>query len=215
MKYIYKTYILYYIMSINVEYNTREINNLVCLNILKMLQRRKLIDDVDKIFTQISEDINKKAIIEFKLNNNIKCSIYSVNAKLSSIGQGTPIDEYLSSNSEIHKIIILKDPAKKVLKQILTEYKNSEFFLEHEMLEDIPLKSFIPEHKILNDDEKNELLSKFNENELSIILDTDMMARYYNAKVGDIFKIIRPSLSSGTSIFYRRVNHGSLDIIYS
>jgi DNA-directed RNA polymerase subunit H (RpoH/RPB5) len=42
-----------------------------------------------------------------------------------------------------------------------------------------------------------------------------MMARYYNAKVGNIFKIIRPSLSSGTSIFYRRVMHGSLDIIYN
>jgi len=202
-------------MSINVEYNTKEINNLVCLNILKMLHRRKIIDDVDKTFQKISEDINVKAIIEFELNNNTKCSIYSVNVKLSSIGQGTPIDEYLSTNLEIHKIIVLKDPAKKVLKQILTEYKNTEFFFEHEMLEDIPLKSFIPEHRILNEDEKSELLNKFSESELSIILDTDMMSRYYNAQIGDIFKIIRPSLSSGTSIFYRRVCHGSLDIIYS
>ena len=42
-----------------------------------------------------------------------------------------------------------------------------------------------------------------------------MMARYYNAKVGDIFRIIRPSLTSGLSIFYRRVQTGNLDILFA
>ena len=40
-----------------------------------------------------------------------------------------------------------------------------------------------------------------------------MMSRYYNAKVGDIFKIVRAS-KSGNSIFYRRVINGSLDLIF-
>jgi len=201
-------------MSVNIELNSKEINNEVCLNILKMLKRRNKIDDVDSMFSKIAEDINQKAIIEFKLNDNSKCSIYFVSAKLSSISQGTPIDEYLSNNLDSRKIVILKDPAKKVLKQIITDYINAEFFFEHEMLEDIPNKVFIPVHILLTETEKTELLNKFNKNELSIIFDTDMMARYYNAKVGDIFKIIRPSLSSGNSIFYRRVNHGSLDMLY-
>jgi DNA-directed RNA polymerase subunit H (RpoH/RPB5) len=201
-------------MSVNIELNSKEINVEVCVNILKMLHRRKLIDDVDKSFIEISNDINQKAIIEFKLNNNTKCSIYSVSTKLSSIAQGTPIDEYLSNNLDVHKIVVFKDPAKKVLKQILTEYKNAEFFFEYEMLEDIPLKAFIPEHQLLNEEEKTELLSKYNELSLAAILDTDMMARYFNAKVGDIFRIIRPSITSGTSIFYRRVHHGSLDMLY-
>ena len=152
MKYIYKTYILLYIMSINIEYNGKEINNVICLNILKMLNRRNLINDIVKTFNEILEDINKKAIIEFQLNNNTKCNIYFINAKLTSISQGTPIDEYLLSNLETHKIIVLKDAAKKVLKQILTEYKNTEFFFEHEMLEDIPSKIFIPEHRLINDE---------------------------------------------------------------
>jgi len=214
MKLIYKTCIVLYIMSVNIELNSKEINVEVCVNILKMLHRRKLIDDVDKSFIEISNDINQKAIIEFKLNNNTKCSIYSVSTKLSSIAQGTPIDEYLSNNLDVHKIVVFKDPAKKVLKQILTEYKNAEFFFEYEMLEDIPLKAFIPEHQLLNEEEKTELLSKYNELSLAAILDTDMMARYFNAKVGDIFRIIRPSITSGTSIFYRRVHHGSLDMLY-
>jgi DNA-directed RNA polymerase subunit H (RpoH/RPB5) len=201
-------------MSVNIELNSKEINNIVCLNILKMLYRRKLIDDVDVTYTEIGDDINQKAIIEFKLNDNSKCSIYSINTKLNSITQGTPVDDYLSNNITIHKIVILKDAAKKVLKQILLDYKNAEFFFEHEMLEDIPSKIFIPEHILLNEEESIELLSKFSEHELSNILNVDMMARYYHAKVGDIFKIIRPSIVAGNSIFYRKVIHGSLDILF-
>jgi DNA-directed RNA polymerase subunit H (RpoH/RPB5) len=216
MKIIFKRYIGYNnIMSVNIELNSKEINNIVCLNILKMLNRRKLIDDVDVTYTDIGDDINQKAIIEFKLNDNSKCSIYSINTKINSITQGTPIDEYLSNNVTIHKIVILKDPAKKVLKQITTDYKNAEFFFEHEMLEDIPSKIFIPKHELLNDDERKELLSKFSENELSNILDVDMMSRYFNAKIGDIFKITRSSIVSGNSIFYRKVIHGSLDLLFS
>lgn len=214
MKIIFKRYIYYNIMSVNIELNSKEINNIICLNLLKMLYRRKLIDDIDILYTEILDDINQKAIIEFKLNNNDKCSFYLINTKLNSITQGTPIDEYLSNNITIHKIVILKDAAKKVLKQILTEYKNAEFFFEHEMLEDIPNKIFIPEHILLNKEESTELLLKFNEHELSNILDVDMMSRYYNAKVGDIFKIIRPSIVAGNSIFYRKVIHGSLDILF-
>lgn len=216
MKIIFKRYIGYNnIMSVNIELNSKEINNIVCLNILRMLNRRKLIDDVDVAYTNIGDDINQKAIIEFKLNDNSKCSIYSVNTKINSITQGTPIDEYLSNNVTIHKIVILKDAAKKVLKQVTTEYKNAEFFFEHEMLEDIPTKIFIPKHELLSEEERKELLSKFSENELSNILDVDMMCRYYNGKIGDIFKITRPSIVSGNSIFYRKVIHGSLDLLFS
>lgn len=202
-------------MSINVELNTKEINIEICKNVLKMLKKRKLINDDQLIFDKIFNDINNKASIEFTLNNNNKCSIYIINAKVSSIIQGTPIDDFLSNNSDMQKIIIIKECSKKAVKQIINDYNNSEFFFEHEMLEDIPSKSFIPEHQLLSIDEQNELLSKFNQSELSIIYNTDMMARYYNAKVGDIFRIIRPSVTSGNSIFYRRVHNGPWDILFS
>ena len=54
-------------MSVNIELNSKEINNIVCLNTLKMLNRRNLIDNVDTTYNEISDDINQKAIIEFKL----------------------------------------------------------------------------------------------------------------------------------------------------
>jgi DNA-directed RNA polymerase subunit H (RpoH/RPB5) len=201
-------------MSINIEFNVKEINIIVCTNILKMLERRKMISSQEKVFEQIKDDINNKASIDFSLDNKSKCSIYIINAKLPSIVSGTPLDDYLSSNIDVHKIIVIKDCAKKVVKQIVNDYKNAEFFFEYEMVEDIPSKDFIPEHQVLSSEEKEELLSKFSENEFSIIFNTDMMSRYYGVENGDIFKIIRPTLTSGKSVTYRRVHQGSWDILF-
>jgi len=201
-------------MSINVEYNNKEINTIVMENVLKMLERRGLIDSWSSSFEKISADVAAKTIFEIKLKDNSNYGVYLVNAKLTSIVQGTPLDEYLSNHIDVHKIIIEREVAKKVVQQIVGEYSNAEFFFESEMLEDIPAKTFIPEHKIINQEEKEELLSKFSELELARILLTDMMSRYYAAKVGDIFRIIRPSFTAGKNVFYRRVVHGSWDILF-
>jgi DNA-directed RNA polymerase subunit H (RpoH/RPB5) len=199
-------------MSISVEYNNREINQTVIENILKMLERRSIIKSVeDEIKKFNNEDFQNKS--EFELSK-YKIGIYLVNAKLTSIIQGHPLDVYLSNNLDIHKIIIAKDVAKKVVKQIVNDYKNAEFFFESEMLEDIPSKIFIPKHEIIIGEEKDEILNKFSETELARIFLTDMMSRYYGAKVGDIFKITRPSFTAGKNIFYRRVVNSSWDILF-
>jgi hypothetical protein len=88
-------------MSINIELNSKEINIEICKNILKMLERRKVINTTDEIFDKIFNDINNKASLEFLLKDKTKCSIYIVNAKISSITQGTPIDDFLSNNLDI------------------------------------------------------------------------------------------------------------------
>ena len=199
-------------MSISVEYNNREINQIVVENILKMLEQRKIIDSwEDEIKKFTSDDFQNKSVFELE---KINIGIYLVNAKLTTIVQGHPLDVYLSNKLNIHKIIIAKDVAKKVVKQIMNDYKNAEFFFESEMLEDIPSKIFIPEHEIIIGDERKEILDKFNENELAHIKLTDRMARYYGAKIGDIFKITRASFTSGKNIFYRRVVNGSWDNLF-
>ena len=153
-------------MSINVEYNNKEINQIVMENILRLLERRKLIKSWDSEYKKLGDSISSKTIFEIELTDKTNYSIYLVNAKLSSIIQGTPLDDYLSNNIDVHKIIIARDVAKKVVKQIFTEYKNAEFFFESEMMEDIPSKKFIPEHQLLGSEEKAELLTKFSEKEL-------------------------------------------------
>jgi DNA-directed RNA polymerase subunit H (RpoH/RPB5) len=202
-------------MSFNVEYNIKEINLIILENILKMLQRRKLIDNINTEFEKIKDSVdNNKSVIEILLNNKNYYHVFIISSKLMSIVQGTSLDDFLSNNIEIHKIVIGKNVAKKVVKQILNEYKNSEFFFESDMLEDIPSKVFIPHHEIMLPEEKEELLSKFSESSLSHILVTDMMARYYNAKIGDIIKITRSSITSGKNIFYRKVVNGTIDILF-
>ncbi len=198
-------------MAINVEYNSKEITQVVCGNIFKMLERRKLIDSWEDELKKVSDIENN--IYEFLLKDKSKCGIFFLNNKLTSIVQNSPLDDYLSSNIEVKKFIIGKDVQKKVVKQIFTEYKNAEFFFETEMMEDIPSKVFIPKHELLGSEEKKEILDKFSENEFAKILVTDMMSRYYGAKIGDIFRITRPSITAGKNIFYRRVINGTLDII--
>lgn len=201
-------------MSINVEYNNKEINQHVIENVLKMLERRELIISWSEEYKKLSNDLATKSIFQIQLTDKTNYSIYLVNAKLSSIVQGTPLDDYLSNNIDIHKIIIARDVAKKTVKQIVGEYKNAEFFFESEMLEDIPSKVFIPEHQLMKPEEKAELLDKFSESELARIFLTDIMARYYGAKIGDIFRIIRPSFTAGKNVFYRKVINGSWDILF-
>ena len=201
-------------MSINVEYNNKEINQNVMENVMKMLERRKLIKSWSDELTKLGASVSNDTIFEIILTDKSKYGIYLVSAKLTSIVQGTPLDDYLSNNIDSHKIIIARDVAKKVVKQIVGEYKNAEFFFESEMLEDIPSKIFIPEHQIITQAEKEELLSKFSELDFGRIFLTDMMSRYYAAKIGDIFRITRPSFTAGKNIYYRRVVNGSWDILF-
>jgi DNA-directed RNA polymerase subunit H (RpoH/RPB5) len=201
-------------MSINVEYSTKEISVIVLTNVLKMCQRRELIDDISSLLENLKEDFTNKSVVEFKIKDNKKISIYQFTGKIASIVQGSPIYDYLKNFTDVHKIIIMKEPTKRTAKQITTEYPNCEFFFEYEMMEDLPSKMFIPEHKLLSDEEKKAFLEIFKESELAKINDTDMMSRYYDAKVGDIFKIVRPSLTAGKNIFYRKVVPGNINQLF-
>lgn len=198
-------------MSVNVEHNNREINEIVIENILKMLERRKTITSWENEYNKInSSDFQNKSSFEF----DNKIGVYLVNAKLTNIVQGHPLDIYLSNNIDIHKIIIAKEVAKKVVKQIINDYKNAEFFFETEMKIDLPSTIFVPKHEIIIDDERKEILDKFSESELARIKLTDPMVRYLNGKIGDIIKITRFSTTAGKNTFYRKVIPSSVDNLF-
>ena len=201
-------------MSVNVEYSTKEVSQVVLENVLKMLVRRNNISKHEKLLEELKESFVSKGVVDFKDEANQKISINLSNVKLSSIVQGSPLDDYLRNNLDVHKIVIMREPSKKVVKQIMTDYPNSEIFFEYEMMEDIPSKIFIPEHQLLTEEEKKNILETFKESELAKINDTDIMSRYYLAKFGDIFRIIRPSITAGKNIFYRRVVVGSLNQMF-
>ena len=193
----------------NIELNSKEINNTILENVLKLLERRKMISSWEKEY----KDINNENKFDLVLGDKTRCNIYIYNSKITNIAQSTPLDDYLSNNTDMKKFLVCKEFSKKVYKQINNEYKNAEIFNEVEMLEDIISNVLVSDHKILAIEEKKELLNKFSENELGKIYSTDMMSRYYGAKIGDIFKITRASLTAGKNIFYRRVVNGTLEVL--
>ena len=197
-----------------ITYSQNEITNIITTNLLRMLFDRKLINDIEKERIKLG-NVENKNTFEIILNNDTKYSIYIINGELSSVVKNSSLDNYLSNNVNIHKIIIIKMITKKACNQLNTEYRNTEFIFEHELMEHIPSKVFIPKHELLSPEEKKELLETFNEHNFAEIFTTDVMSRYYDAKSGDIFRIIRPSITAGNNIFYRRGVKGSLDVLFS
>lgn len=198
----------------NVEYTDKEINIIVFENFLKMLTRRKLISNTNTIFESMKQNIIPNKSLSINLDNNTKVLFYIINGDVKSITNNSPLDDFLSSDTNIIKFLIIKSPSKKVFKQVLDNYPNSEVFFLHEFMEDIPAKDFIPDHSILNSTDRDELLQYINIKNLKKIYTTDMLSRYFNAKVGDIFRITRLNITSGHGVDYRVVIPGSLDIIF-
>jgi DNA-directed RNA polymerase subunit H (RpoH/RPB5) len=188
-----------------------EINQTLVENVLKMLKRRKLIKDDKKINDSIKPNSMNDTIFNFE-ENTIKYSINIVNAVLNSVASGSSLDDYLKTNINVKKFVILKEVGKKIIKQ-LQEYPNVEYFTFLEMMEDVPSKHFIPEHRLLLESEKKIVDDKFGVINLPIILTTDFMARYFNAQKGDVMQITRLNRNSGISVVYRQVMKGNLDYI--
>jgi len=71
--------------------------------------------------------------------------------------------------------------------------------LEHEM---------VPEHVILGDEEKKELLNrlKISSSNLPKIMANDPAVKAIGAKEGDVLRIERESPTAGTSTYYRVVS---------
>ena len=198
----------------NVEYNIKETNQIILENITKMFERRNMISNAAESFENNKDNVASNKIIKIKLDDDTNALIYIINDKVTSITQNSPIDEFLSSNTNLPKFVIIKDPSKKTFKQVTENYPNSEIFFQHEFMEDIPEKHIIPTHELLNKVDKEELLQSLNIKNLKKIFTTDMMSRYYNAKTNDIFRITRYNMTSGRGIDYRVVVPGKIDLIF-
>jgi DNA-directed RNA polymerase I, II, and III subunit RPABC1 len=95
--------------------------------------------------------------------------------------------------------------AKTAVKEMTQRGFRVEYFRDAELLVDITEHKLVPEHIVLTDSQKDELLDRYRlkPSQLPRIQLTDPIARYYGLKLHQVVKIIRPSETAGRYITYR------------
>ena len=70
----------------------------------------------------------------------------------------------------------------------------------------------VPKHELLSYEDAESVLGEYDtkKREMPKIFVTDPVAKYFNAQVGQIFRITRPSETSGLAPYYRLVIKGNI-----
>jgi len=113
------------------------------------------------------------------------------------------------NDESIKLILIIKEKENSAVTKELSKetYKNVEVFLKKNMVFNVTHHVFVPKHVLLNKEEEDELLTKYNtvKSKLPKLSKSDPIAKYYGLKTDQVCKIIRKSPEVGESIYYRLV----------
>jgi len=116
----------------------------------------------------------------------------------------------MQDNNVTRAIIVvqggLTPSAKQAINDMMPKYL-LEIFLEAELMVNITEHDLVPEHVVMTQDEKAELLARYKlkDTQLPRIQLSDPVSRYFGLKRGQVVKIIRPSETAGRYITYRHV----------
>ncbi len=175
--------------------------------ILKMLMiRGYLIEDSEEFINSQDEEF-----LTYKVDDEDD-KIFVFFPKISTKVGVFTIRQYIKEmqdNQVDQAIVVVKDAITAFAKQVFIEAKPLiiECFKENELFVDKLSHVLVPKHELIGEEEKRELLKiyKAKESQLPKILSADPIAKYFGAKKGQVFKITRPSESSGDYIYYRIV----------
>lgn len=198
--------------------NDDKILKIVLTNLIYMLTERGILknENVEKNIKNIINDISEEKIFKIKSEtSNTTYNIMIVNGKISTVNKIIGFDNFINLSNNQNRIFIGNNISQKAFKQFL-EKKNSEVFFEKDLMINIIKHKYQPKFQLLSDEEKQQKLNDYNiENKFeSKMLSTDAIARYFNAKPGDIFRIKRPSTFSGESFHYRLVVESPISVIF-
>lgn len=194
-----------------IEQNNDDIKKTVLTNSIKMLTERGLLnatqlnDNIKKVITGISDD----NMYTIELMNKKKYNIKIINQKITAISKQSNISEFLERFSNHHNILIIKEGSKKVLQTIHADYPETEVFIEAEMMINLAESDQVPKHETVEKDsvEYKKFFEEYlvTKRQMPLIFVSDMAARYYGMKSGDLCRIRRPSKNAGYVNAYRLV----------
>lgn len=176
-----------------------------------LIERKYTTKNINEIYDKIINSLVDDELL-FTLDNK-KYGIKFISAFLTTIKKEVSIENFLNKNSDAHKFVIINKLSDRAIKQIL-EYQSTEVFTMSELLIVIIDHHIVPLHILLTEDEKSKYFTEFNHHprDMKKILVNDPVAKFYGAKVGDLFKIIRPSITSGKEIDFRMVIPGEIKL---
>jgi DNA-directed RNA polymerase subunit H (RpoH/RPB5) len=205
-----------------IEKNSETKKITILTNLIKMLIGRKLINEenllknIDLIKKNQSHDFFYKIELDNPepRTNSKQFYVIIFHQKITSLSKSSDLTEFLNQYKTFPKIIIASNISTKIIYSVKSDqiYPNTEIFLEKELMINIVDHISIPTHILLHEDELKAVIESYHakRREIPEILVTDSIARYYNAKVGQMFRIIRPSETSGYAPYYRLVIKGNI-----
>jgi DNA-directed RNA polymerase subunit H (RpoH/RPB5) len=199
----YKDYSL-----IEVDYSEYEIKTTIITNWVKMLINRGWIKNTPNLIKNVIKTLDIDEVKEVVTVDKYILKFYL--KKISAVKQDNII-EFIQTNSNKYIFIILLgseispvEPLYSRVESQILEYDNIEVFTNTFLMIDRIDNILVPQHILLNEEEGKKYINEYGGvKELTKILIKDPIAKYYNAKAGNIFKIIRPSNTSGEEIAIR------------
>lgn len=203
------------------EKSPNEIRDTVLSNTIRMLTARHLLneDKLSENIKKVFDNRNDEGVYQLQLDNPETTAdsdktfvIKLLLQKITTINKGSPIITFLTQFKSNPKIVIVKDINKKALQFIYNNFPKSEIFQESELMINLIDHVLVPKHEIVPEEEASKFLETHNakKRNMSRILTTDPVAKYYNMKPGQLVRIIRPSEKAGFGISYRIVIKGAL-----
>ena len=191
----------------------------ILLNITKMLTSRKFLNEenLEANYQSLVKQINEERT--FKIKSDYDSSkffhILFVYGKLTTIKKIQGLETFLQKSKGQNRIFIANNINQKAYKQF-KELNNTEVFFEYELQINLIDHDLQPVFEVLNEEEKEKFMAEYQvtKKQMSKMKSIDPIARYYNSKAGDIFRIIRPSTSAGVGIHYRIVIDANVSDIF-
>ena len=194
-----------------------EIVRTVLTNTIKMLTNRGLLlkDNLESNIKHIVEKQSEEQKYSVKLDKKIadvknELMITFLPYNITSINKTSSIFDFLNTYKDNLSIIIVKTISRRANEDVSDKFPNAEIFLEKDLMIDKMSYSYVPEHILLTDEQKDDFYKQYNIKKKNMlkIHSTDPISQYFNAKPGDVFRIKRPSPTSGYVNVYRLVVKG-------